>query len=378
MAMKAMKGAKRAASPVKPASPAKKGRGAGCREVIKALKEVGPWSPAANIVTMLCDAVPHTLGVPKEDRHAFQEKIVGWTEQTLAAYAAGMQKEANELAAKVADSDGEKAARDAAKAAKDGELEKLREAVAAARTALAECETAKTLAAASLAATEQAQIEGDAEYEKAAKTKAEIELTHTEAYVPLKAERTEELPEMSNQMARLLQLGKDFSFDEALLTSFPSALRKEPSARGTFDQMVLEQYEQALQERVAALAKVLSEGQAGKDARAAAVAAAQAVSDSACTALTAAKDALAGAKEAKTAGDAALKEAQRSVKDFVPEMKAIASLSDAAAARLQAFQDGPLAGFAALKDPPPPPVEEPAEVAPAASAPAEAVPAAAA
>jgi len=358
VSMKAMKGMKRSASPAARGRKRRNEVEKRCIAVIKALKtEGGPWAPAGNVVKMLCAVVKYTAGVPKEDRHMYQNKNFEWVGETLAAYGAGMQKEAEDLSAKCADFGGEKGRREVTKVGQEAELEQLRHAVVAAQVASGQAEANKKNTAAGLAVVEQKRKEMDADYDKALTTKNRLVNAGTDDFAPFKVKAADSGD--ASKLKRLVAIGEQFSFDPALVQSLSGALKIQPDERGTFNNTVLEHYETALQERVAEQVKLLEQMQPDRDARAANVQAEVDKWGSASAAAKAAKDAVTAAKAAQKASEAAVRDAVRAIKDFLPDIKKTADKSDAAVARLKAFQDGALAAFAALKDPPPPPAPEP-------------------
>ncbi|CAE7364106.1 unnamed protein product [Symbiodinium sp. CCMP2592] len=235
-----------------------------CKEIASALKSS---SYPKHVIEMLSHSLPLCLGETKEERHEFQARTVAMTAEVLASVQADLESKISGAEEKIASGDAEKTKREAA-------VEETKKAVeekaAVMETTKKEAEVAaEELSAAEKAhkTAEQEQKAGDTKLVQAETKKEKLETVMTSVFVPCK-DGTVEASSKSKAIQEITKLGRSEGFDTALLTSLPSALDKEPAARGTFDHVVVKQVEDELQKRLGELSETLAAGAPEREARA--------------------------------------------------------------------------------------------------------------
>lgn len=333
-----------------------------CGLVASALMEAEKLPEATR---KMLSAELNNIFVVKEERHAFQDKVIGMIKETLDGIEAGFKESIAAADAKVASADTEKASRDEALANAKAVHEQKVAAVGSCKenlsNAASECKAANT----ALKEAEAAQKSGDAELLLAATKKEKIETFTKETLAKLK--------ETNEGGTKTFEKScKEFGIDAGEIKALSSALAKDPAIRGTFDAMVVKKLEEDLDKMVSGLSEKLASGEPAKQERASAVDAAKARKDAADAAKESAEKALSDAEAAEKESKAAAKDAQASVDKFMPEMQEIADARDDATTALSDFEAGAKTAFAQLESrsstPPPEPEPEAAE-APAADAP---------
>merc|ERR1712046_71045 len=153
-------------------------------------------------------------------------------------------------------------------------------------------------------------------------------------------------------------------YDGELIKALTSAFAKAPDSRGTFDKLVVSQFEDQMDKTNAGLSATLAQGEPGKQERAARVATAKSslevsqVADDACS------QALADARNAETEAQQALDTSKKELADFAPGLAKTCARFDALKAGLTEFSENAMATFKELEARAvPPPEEEPAAVA---------------
>merc|ERR1719291_30502 len=171
-----------------------------------------------------------------------------------------------------------------------------KEATAAAKEAEKKAVEDLKAAKEALAAAKETQTAGDTELVEAEGKKTKLETFLAGAFEEMKAGSLDD-EKTKEGCAEVLKIGKEYNFDDSLLTSLPSAIQKAPDARGGFDTLCLTQVQELLQKAISDLAATLAAGEPAKAERAGAV--------------TAAEEALAAAETQETASKAALDEAKK-------------------------------------------------------------------
>lgn len=316
---------------------------------------------------MINDILPGTLGVPKEERHPFQEYVVKTVGEVIAKMDASAAAEVAEIEAAIQTSTAGQATQEAAQQAAVAAVAQKTEAAVAAKTALHEATAGHKSAKEALATAETEQKDGDASLEAAGGKKTALDDLVTNHLAALKGSTCEDVKASVGTAAKVC---KEFSMETELLTMFKSTLGKAPASWGTFDSIVLKQAEDFLTKVGASLTEELTKGTTAKAEREAKVTAAQA-------ALTTAGEKEVAAKEALTAAVAAQKEAEESEKAAVKTLKeATSGLKElqhnleTAQKYAQDLKEGAVCMFQELVDrpavPPPAPEEELAAEAPVA------------
>lgn len=294
------------------AAVAKRGRKADADEAKKAeaIAEAvrGAEGVPAAILGVLANAVKVSLGACKDVRHAFAEQYLGMVDEVLKASEASAREQDAALEAKVAASGAERAAREAAAVRK------------------------QTL--------EQA-FGGDYDLIKRS-TDAKL----------LKA------------VMKATKAVQGFGFDSALVSYAEETFGKPAGEWGTFDGLVVRELDQAFKAAIEEVDAELSQGEPEKAERAAQVDAAIADAIAKAEAEETCKGEVSAAQAAFSEAQAMKKSAEKSLKDFAPEMKRVVSELASAKKDLRS-RESILASLLALRErttplpPEPEPVEEP-------------------
>jgi len=370
----AMKRPAAAASP----APAKKGRKsvgkdpiqAKCDSVASAVLEAeGLPEPVRE---MLAHSLPSCLSLYKADRHNFQHRVVAMVGEALSEIGTKINQSIAEAGAEVASADTRKAALEAACQACEKTLEDKKAVVSSKKEAFDASTVAKKAAAVALKEAEKEEKAGNKELDEAAGKKEEIDTFRSTSY----KEMTENTATKAGTNA-LAKVGKSFAYDGELIKALTSAFAKAPDTRGTFDKLVVTQFEEQMDKTVAGLSATLAQGAPGKQERAAKVASAKSslevsqVADEACS------QALADAKNAETEAQQALDSSRKEVAAFAPGLEKTCARFEGLKAGLTEFSENALANFKELeaREVPPPEEEKPAAeaVAPVEGEPAPAV-----
>lgn len=356
---------KRAATKGAPRSPAKKSKAdPAFTSVTDAV--ISTETCPERVRTMLSEMLPFSLKYASDERHELQAMVVGMVEQTLN----------NEKAALETKARGEAGALNSLKASEST----LGDNVTQAETALA---NAKDTVAAKSAALVDATAAEKASAEHLAKTRSEDkEATEKAAQVvankiAIEGAVAEHLQPIENgeggkqHFKKFEPFLKQIELESTLLTALPSTCGKAKDKRGSFDVLVLEEFNKALKAKISALGEdIAGEGPAAAQ-RLAAVSAAEQDHQAKKTAMEQATEASNAAQKEQADRETALVDAKQAVEDFVPKLEACTkALADAEAA-LEAFKEGPLVHFTTLQNRVAAVPEEPAEEAPAEEAPAE-------
>jgi len=294
---------------------------------------------------MLLAGLPDGLGTPSDERHELQTGIVSMIGQVVLGVQAKLQDGVDAEATKVGGADGRRAELAALLAKAEAGLDAAAQDAQAQAAAHAAAEAAAEAAAAKLAESQEAQRAGDAALEQAQQSKARLEMglnVHLRGIV--------EADQCEQHHQALLPLLQELALDQSLMSALPSVCAKQPSERGAFDAMVLEQLGKILGEKVAELAKFVDEAAPAAQQRAAAVAEAQVGAEAA----TASRASAAAALEASTLAEQAAKDAGQSaaaaLAAFEPEYMAATQARDEKQATLVYFKAYNVGSFELLRD----------------------------
>lgn len=338
------------------------------KEVASALKEAVDYPQ--QVISMLSENLQHCLSETKEERHEFQVKVGSMLDEVLGSVKASYEKKLTEAQGKLSEADNIKASREAAEADAKRATEAAKEAAETAKKDLDAASANLRSKNAELKAAKSEQEAGDTELVQAEDKKNKIESIVTEVFNPCK-EGTLDASKVKSGIGEVCKLGKEFSFDAALMHSLPSALGKAPSVRGSFDDLVVKQVEAELIDRKEKLGAVLKEGEAGRAERAKKVTDAEGAVAEATSTKKAKEESLTSAQTAEKEALVAEKAAEKAKKGFGAEMKQVQASLEEAASGLESFTAGPLATFKELLERSSVVPEQPAE--PAEAAPAQEV-----
>lgn len=196
-------------------------------------------------------------------------------------------------------------------------------------------------------------MQGDLELTDASGKKEKMEAAIADALNPLKEGGGDK-----KLLKDLEKVAKTFDIDASLTEALQRSLKKTAASRSHFDGVAVHEFEVACQTIIAGLAAVLKSGEPDKIVREAKVQGAKATQEAACAQHEASTTAVSEADAALKQSKIDVKTAEKGVSNFLSEMKEAGNDLDKKKSALQDFQEGPLANFAYLKDPPVP-VEEP-------------------
>mmetsp|Transcript_102882 Transcript_102882/g.331561 ORF Transcript_102882/g.331561 Transcript_102882/m.331561 type:complete len:421 (-) Transcript_102882:242-1504(-) len=224
------------------------------------------------------------------------------------------------------------------------------------------------------------EIEGEEllvarEIAKVASRKEKLEATVAECFRPLVSEGgLSDEAEAKAKVEKLTAVLREEQFDESLVTSLPTALSKATDARGSFDMMVLTQFEQEVVVRVAAMKATLDGAEGAKAERTQRLESSRKTFEEAKNAQLESASIFTKAQEEEARREEALRLAKHQMSDLRKEARAFFKSVERATFDLKFFSDGPMAAFAALREltaPPPPPAEPVVEEEESAAAPME-------
>merc|ERR1719499_581742 len=206
-----------------------------------------------------------------DERHESQTKVVGMIEEVLKTTQTAKQTELDAEVAKVAEFEAKRTGLAEAKE-KAAELVKTRgEELNAASEALQAATTAKEEAAAYLKEKQDVQSTEDAGMIQCTKDKAALEAMIETAWKIVMAGE-EDLEAQYDVIVPFFELLKA---DESMKSALPSCCKKKSTERGSFDTMVLAQFETLVKDKLVSLQKEIDEAGPAAKERASAVEKAQ-------------------------------------------------------------------------------------------------------
>jgi len=320
----------------------------------------------ADVIEMLVQVLPHSLGQSQEQRHRFQEQAIDAVDRVLQQIdthhknriemAKNTLTEAREKAApsEKAVTDTEQKLREDTEGVQS-ETKELAKSALAFRTARSAVEEAKKL-----------QESGDEDYKAAAGKKQKLQALSDKYITPLKSGSVSEADQLESKVktlqSELTNLG---GVDEAMLLVLGSSFMKKPEARGGFDTMAIEQLEKQMGLHMQPVDETLQAGEEGKQQRAIAVQLAQKGLEEALAAQKLRADVFESAWKAQKDDEKALEAAKQALKDLAAQAKSSDRTLYQAEADNEVFQEFARTPFEELKarttpEPVPEPVPEPA------------------
>mmetsp|Transcript_32713 Transcript_32713/g.90254 ORF Transcript_32713/g.90254 Transcript_32713/m.90254 type:complete len:384 (+) Transcript_32713:57-1208(+) len=313
-----------------------------CKQVIDGLRESALPEVAFQ---PLAAAVGNCLGVVREERHAFQERVIdaiadifGKTDARLEKAIANARAASEEIQTKISACEAEAEGAAAKLDALQGEKQ-------AHKLQLASDAQAFQAAKATLEQKVVAQTHGLNELLSAEQQKAEVESLAKE--IGTVHEASNKVQACEELVKRML---KHVGIDESMRTAIPCTLTKAPSALGSFDKMVIEQLNDSVSKRIEKLDEMIASTDQVKEALAKDVSAAEMQNE------VAKKKQMASARAFIAAADKvnAAEEAHKGLLKDVSELKKQLRTSDRqvgeAEANSELFKDGPLAALAFLRE----------------------------
>lgn len=306
-----------------------------------------------SVIDMLAGMVEHCLSTGKDERHEYQKSVIDMVNEALLGIQAALSQAVKDADAIVTGADALKLQRDAALETARAAVVAMEADLADKKAKLASDKEAMVAAVASLKEAETAQTQGDLELTEASGKKEKMEEAIATALNPLK-----EAGGDKKLLKDLEKLTKTFDLDASLMEALQRSLKKTAASRSHFDGVAVHEFEVACQKIIADLSTVMKNGEPGKKEREAKVQGAKATQEAACAKHEASTTAVSEADAALKQSKIDVKHAEKGVSNFLSEMKDAGNDLDKKKSALSDFQEGPLANFAYLKDPPVP-VEEP-------------------
>mmetsp|Transcript_11188 Transcript_11188/g.30440 ORF Transcript_11188/g.30440 Transcript_11188/m.30440 type:complete len:370 (+) Transcript_11188:64-1173(+) len=335
-----------------------------------------------DVLTMLAGSLDSIMSTCKEERHRHQQTAADMVSAVLKAALASAEAGVAAAQARLDELKAQKGDRDTTAEAAAATQTSKKETTIAARDAEKRAVEGLKAAKKELAAANEARTTGDTELVEAEAKKTRLEVFLAGPFEEMKAGSLDDA-RTKEGCSEVLKIGKEYSFDDSLLTSLPSVIQKAPDARGGFDSLCLAQVQELLQQATSDLAAALAAGELAKAERASAVAASEGALAAAEAQEAAGRRAVLEAKREEAEAGEALRAAKAAAKAFDPELREACDALGGAHAALRRLQDDAVAPFTALLEwsnvPPPepepevaeepaaePPVGEPAAAAPAA------------
>jgi len=302
---------------------------------------------------MLCKQAPMVLG--KSERHQFEERVVVMIEEVLGEVKSSLANQIEDIKAKLENVTAERSDLEAALSSANTHHEQKGEMLAQKTAALSEATAACHAAKSVLKEAQEAEKDFN-------KTTAEIRAKllflneNTESYTPLKNGPTEGQKMGKREQNRLMKglvntLGS-LQFDTSLVRALQNTLETVPAERDDFDKFVLDHFESRSSALKASLEETIASTEPAKAEHAEKVASAKNALESAEQLVASCKEASANADVELTAALQAVVDSRSAVDNFAAEIEnrkvRVAILED----ELNAFIEGPLKVFAALKSPP--------------------------
>jgi hypothetical protein len=273
----------------------------------------------ADVVTLLKDILPHSLGQPKDKRHRFQEQAILAVDRVIQSIEEKLRNkietaktnltEAAERAAPcetaVTESD-QKLSQDSARF--DNETKVLAKATLDYRAAQTAVEDAK-----------KAQEEGDKELKSAAAEKSKLRGIIDDFIEPMKAGIADDVEEKAKTLKVLLS--KLEGFDEAMLMVLGSSLSKKPEVRGGFDHMAIDQLDKYMAKHIEPLDATTQAGEGARQQREATVRLAEEALAKSLEAQKSRADVFESSWNAKKEDERALEAARQGLKDLAAQTK---------------------------------------------------------
>jgi len=211
--------------------------------IVQVLEQRGQLVP--EVLVMISEALPDTLGVCKDQRHPFQERVLDSVFHELRKIEDGMLDVLRDLTAKVARTDEERASLVESIAVAESEVHVKEEEHLQHKALLASLEEAVAAAMSTLETRRAEQIQVIEAIDAAAERKTTLQSLMTQTYFPLKVGTLDNpMSKATDLVAALTGLG----FDASMLCSANISLAKTPDARGPFDARVIEHLEALLEQ----------------------------------------------------------------------------------------------------------------------------------
>eukprot|EP00933_Yihiella_yeosuensis_P016973 TRINITY_DN1432_c0_g1_i1.p1 TRINITY_DN1432_c0_g1~~TRINITY_DN1432_c0_g1_i1.p1 ORF type:complete len:405 (-),score=174.25 TRINITY_DN1432_c0_g1_i1:291-1505(-) len=307
----------------------------------------GDLNPSAR--KMLAAMILQGLCVPAEQRHQVQVAAVQMLTSVFETIVTNMKAEIDDAAAALTTAEASKAALDEKVAAAEASSQEASETAYSKKTACAEAAKAVMDAKASLAEAEKQKVQGDAAHEEAKSYKAELEKVFGQDFRLLRDGEAEE-EAAQGHFDNLQTIALTLGIDDSLVNAMASCMLKKPSARGSFDTMVVSQLQEGFTNKVAEITATIENGAPAAASRQAAVDAAAQHLSSMKQAQHVAADAMSAAFETEKSQKAAAQVNKDELAEFMPTYKKAVAARNAKEDQLSNFKDWNLANLEVLRD----------------------------
>ena len=212
------------------------------------------------------------------------------------------------------------------------------------------CCTTQEERAAALEAAREGQAEAAAKAQGAGALKEKCEGVIAGPLASLQAGCSADSAEVKAKVAELVDLGKELALDESLIGGLPMAVAKKREERGSFDVMIVQNYEEELQKSIASLGGSLLGLEAAQTERAKEMQTAEDLLAAAREDLQKASGAVATAEAAATELDKQQQTMKRTLDSFGPKLKKAQSARSRDDGELHAFLTTYMSTFEVLRD----------------------------
>jgi len=312
-----------------------------CRSIVAALE--GAEELPRNVRDMLASLVGQSLS---DSQHPYQEAAMAVVGDALTDIEARLSSEWQEAKA-IHEAEEDKPAREEAVQQAELYMSEQKQSIDQLKQSIKDSSQALKTAQDELHGAKAAQKSMQTEQKRLEAKKMQLQTVDKDTYRPLKD--TSASGQQGNKMLKILRkTGKVFNFHEVLMDVLPVVLKKQPDRRRTFDGITMQQVEHEFSKHGAALEAALREREAVIEESSTAVQAANTAVDDAKTQHSSKTQELTQAEENLIMGKTTLMEARRRVRTYDSDMRKTAKDLANKAAKLQAFQQGPMAAFREL------------------------------
>jgi len=319
-----------------------------CSELTKVITDAADLP--ADVVKMLVDVLPHSLGQPKDKRHRFQEQAISAVDGVMRVVEESLKKTMEESRAKVLEAKHQAAPSETAVAESELRLRQESERFVSETKTLAQTALEFRAARTAVHEAEKSLQTGDEDFKVALKKKAELQAI-ADDIEPLKSGMVPEA-DVEKRCNKLLSALKqlELGFDEAMLLVLQTSLAKAPSQRGQFDNIGIDQLDKYMAKHVAPVEEVINAGEAGKQQRATAVESAKKAFEEALKAQKLRATGFESTWTSKKDSERSLETARQALKDLASQTKSCDKALYKAEAESDVFQEFVRSTFEELKE----------------------------
>mmetsp|Transcript_72352 Transcript_72352/g.125518 ORF Transcript_72352/g.125518 Transcript_72352/m.125518 type:complete len:402 (+) Transcript_72352:96-1301(+) len=298
---------------------------------------------------MLLIMFPGSLELPLEERHEFHAMVVRMVGDSIQETHSKMIKEVEEAGSAVEAAKAKNTDLEATAVEAESKLKVAGETVQSKETGLQEAAALASNKQTSFDDAKEAQTKGDAESE-ALKQEKQTYVSALENNFKALSEGNFEGEQAAEHYKVIEPLIANLPLDESLRLALPSTCQKKPGDRGSFDNVIMEQLEKALQTRNAALGEQIDAGASAAAERAAAVQAAEQDLQAAKEAKETAQTDLQDAKTKRDEAYELVKSSKKAVAEGVKELEGLTKSHDDKLKFRAHFENWNMSSFAQLKD----------------------------